>query len=165
MYFKMHGCSVGSRLKCKSFPTMRRIPNKNIVLGNNVMIGSRVALDVADKGMLVVGNNVNMTQDIIISCGSKIEIGEYSGIGEYSSIRDGEHGFAASRIIHQQEAKYRPITIGRDVQISRGCTVLGGASLLDGAVLGANCIAGSGFTAVENGIYFGIPPKLIAKRG
>lgn len=164
MYLRIHGCKVGRRLKCKQWPILRQIPQRNIALGNDMTVGYRVTIDVGVGGMLTIADHVNLTQDLVISCGSELTIGAYTGVGEYSSIRDGEHGIEASRNLHGQQMLYTPIIIGRDVQVGRGCTVLGGAVLGDGTILGANCIAGRNFRAAENGIYFGTPPKLIGKR-
>lgn len=164
LYLRLHGCHVGAGLKCKMFPDFRQVPNANIIIGKNVNIGYRVMFDVVAGAMLTIGDHVNLTQDLLISCGSEIIIGAYSGVAEYSSIRDGEHGIAASHRIYEQPLVFTPIQIGQDVQISRGCIVLGGAVLEDGAVLGANSVAGRNFHAIGYGIYFGVPPKLIGKR-
>ena len=164
LYLRLHGCEVGRGLKCKMFPTFRQIPDGNIILGKNVTLGYRVMLDIGRRAKLFIADHANLTQDLVISCGSEVTIGAYSGIGEFCSVRDGEHGIRAGRHIHDQPIEYTPIRIGSDVQVSRGCTVLGGAILEDGSVLGAESVAGRNFRAVANGIYFGAPPKLIGKR-
>ena len=128
------------------------------------MIGYRVTFDVCKGAMLTIDDHVNLTQDLVISCGSEITIGAYSGIGEYSSIRDGEHGYSAQYRIHQQPTTYSAIVIGSDVQISRGCMISGGSRIENGAIIGANSMVTGRVKTVEFGIYIGQPVKFIGKR-
>lgn len=164
LYLRVHGCSVGRSLKCKQWPVFRQIPRDNITLGDAVTIGYRVTLDVMPGASLEIASHVNLTQDVLVSCASSVSIGEYSGIGEFSSVRDSEHGYSRSGIIHAQQGRSEPIHIGSDVQVSRGCTVLLGARLEDGSILGVNSVITAKTKTVEYGIYMGVPAKFIGMR-
>ncbi|MBE0644920.1 MAG: acyltransferase [Bacteroidetes bacterium] len=164
LYLRVHGCKVGKSLKCKDWPIFRQVPWKNIVLGSNITVGYRVVLDVHLGAMLAIGDHVNLTQDLLIGCGSEVQIGAYSGIGEYSSIRDGEHGYSADELIHGQKTTYKSITIGTDVQISKGCLVLPGSQLPDGVLIGAHSSVTANSRLVAYGIFLGNPVKMIGKR-
>ena len=164
LYLRVHGCSVGRSLKCKDWPIFRRVPWCNVRFGNHVTVGYRVTFDVGRGGMLVIDNNVNLTQDIIISCICSVSIGPYSGIGEYTSIRDGEHGYKRTSRIHDQEVSMSPIIIGADVQVSRGCMILPGSNVSDGVIIGANTIVTRNLITRPYGIYMGVPAKCIGER-
>ena len=163
-YLRLHGCSVGPRLKCKQWPTFRQVPHGNIRLGPAVTIGYRVTIDVGAGAILDIGAHVNLTQDILISCGRRVRIGDYSGLGEFSSVRDGDHGYAADNKIHEQPATYSEIVIGSDVQISRGCLVTGGSHIEHGVIIGANSAISGSIKTVEYCMYIGQPVKFIGKR-
>ncbi|MCB2203162.1 acyltransferase [bacterium] len=163
-YLRLHGCRVGNKLKCKQWPTFRQVPNGNIRLGSSVTIGYRISLDVGREAILEIGNHVNLVQDLLISSGVQVVIGDYSGIGEYSSIRDGDHGYSSHSRIHDQVTTHDPIIIGSDVQISRGCLVTSGSRIDDGVIVGAGSVVTSRTKTIANGIYIGQPVKMIGKR-
>jgi acetyltransferase-like isoleucine patch superfamily enzyme len=56
-----------------------------------------------------------------------------------------------------------PIVIGNDVWIGRGCLIQPGTVIEDGVVVAANSVVRG--TLKSNGIYGGIPAKLIKYRG
>lgn len=163
-YLRLHGCRVGTKLKCKQWPTFRQVPRGNISFGQAVTIGYRVTLDVGSGAMLDVGDNVNLTQDLLISCAGRVSIGRYSGIGEFSSIRDSEHGYAKNEIIHAQTANVQSVHIGADVQISMGCTILPGSRIEDGVIVGTRTVVTNRLTTKEYGVYLGMPAKFIGMR-
>jgi acetyltransferase-like isoleucine patch superfamily enzyme len=91
-----------------------------------------------------------------------IKIGEGSLIGEYTSIRDANHNREPDQPIRDSGHSAKPITIGREVWLGRGVTVLGGVMIGDKATVGANAVVTrdipAGATAV--GIPAApIPPK------
>jgi acetyltransferase-like isoleucine patch superfamily enzyme len=133
-------------------------------LGTAVTVGYRVTIDVGTGAMLDIGHHVNLTQDLLISCGKSVQIGDHSGVGEFSSIRDGDHGYAVESRIHEQATLYNEIVIGSDVQISRGCFVTGGSRVEHGVIIGANSTITGRIKTVEYGIYMGQPVKLIGQR-
>ena len=57
------------------------------------IFGYGVSLDIRNGGQLIIGNNVNLTQDIVISALDKVEIGDDTLIAEFVSIRDADHQF------------------------------------------------------------------------
>lgn len=164
IYLLSCGCKVGKGLKCKNFPIMRTLPHKNIILGNNVNIGYRVTLDISHSGKLIIGNRVNLTQDIIISALEKVEIGDDALIAENVSIRDGDHKFEIDRKINQQDFSKKAIKIGSDVWIGAGSRILKGSKIEEGCVVAANSIILEKTNTEAFNIYVGSPAKQLKKR-
>ena len=158
------GCKVGKNLKCKQFPIFRSIPRKNISIGNNVTIGYRITFDVSNRGKLSIGNYTNLTQDIMISSNTSVEIGDNTLIAENVSIRDSDHGTKKNSIIQTQESVSLPIQIKDDVWLGAGVRVLKGSFISRGCVIAANSIVLSKSKTLDFQIYGGIPVKKIGER-
>ncbi len=164
LYLLSCGCKVGKGLKCKKIPIIRSVPYKNITIGDNVNIGYRITLDINKNGKLIIGNNVNLTQDIVISALTKVEIGNDVLIAEYVSIRDGDHKFDKEEKINRQQLSSKPIKIGADVWIGAGSRILKGAVLEKGSIIGSNSVVLEKTKTIEYGIYVGSPIKLKGER-
>lgn len=162
-YLLIHGCKVGKKLKCKQFPIFRTIPKRNsIEIGDFVSIGYRITLE--PIGKIILKDHVQLTQDILISASSKVELQEYVGIAEFVSIRDSDHGVRKGIIPHFQPSTSTPILLKKGVGIGRGSVVFRGAKIEEHAIIGAHCIVMRNFESIPNGIYFGNPIRLIGKR-
>lgn len=164
LYLTLLGCKVGKKLKCKQFPIFRTIPYKNINIGDNVNIGYRITLDIQKNGKLVLGDRVNLTQDIIISSIESVEISDDSLIAENVSIRDGDHQFKLGININTQSLTSSKISIGKDVWIAAGVRVLKGSTIPDGCIIAANSLVLGKSELVSNMIYGGIPVNKISYR-
>lgn len=164
MYLVMHGCRVGRKLKCRGWPYFRTIPYRSIFIGDFVTIGKNVTLETHKEGRIFLDDYVLLSESVLISSHTSVTFGKWSGAGEFSSIRDADHGSAAGIKIRNQKNNSEPIKIGDDVQISRGCTILRGSVLEDGAIIGANTTVWKGIKIEKNGIYYGNPARLITDR-
>jgi acetyltransferase-like isoleucine patch superfamily enzyme len=164
IYLAFHGCKTGRGLRCHSFPCFRISPNKNIIIGDRVSIGYNITLEVLENGVLKIGDNVKLTQDILISAGLSVVISSNTLVGERVSIRDGNHSFKSKEIILKQPNVYKPIIIGQDVWIGAGCFVLSGSIIPDGVVIGANSVINKKSILSKNCIYAGSPVKFIKER-
>lgn len=163
LYLKMLGAKVGRGLKCRSWPSLRVLPDRRLTIGDNVSLGRRINL-LAEGGELIIGNNVNLTQDITISAAGSVHIGDDVQVAEYVSIRDSDHGMGAGVSINRQPIVSSPVFIGRDVWIASGCRILRGAKIPDGCVIGANSVV-LGSTALEPGdIAVGAPARRVSNR-
>ncbi len=112
----------------------------NIAIGRRCRIGSDVELRTVDSGYISLGDDIRINRGCTITSYSKISIGNFSIIGEYSSIRDANHGMSKDEPMRYQPHSFSPIKIGNDVWIGRGCCILPGVSIGDGAVIGANSV-------------------------
>ena len=164
LYLQLHGCEVGSGLKCYSFPKIRAVPKANIKIGNKVTFGYGCTLEITNKGFLTIADNVNITQNVLISSATKISIGAYSLIGENVSIRDANHGISKDEEIQKQPVNSEEIIIGKDVWIGANSIVLKGSLLEDGIVIGANSLVNGKSKTARYKVYAGNPVQFIKDR-
>lgn len=135
-----------------------------IELGEGVTIADDVQFELGPGGELIIGRDAWLSRGITISAHRHVSIGHSSLVGEYSSIRDSNHGIAVDGgvPIRFQPLTCAPIQIGHDVWLGRGVAVLAGATVGDGAVVGANAVVTK---AVPNhAIAVGIPARVIKGR-
>ena len=155
---------MGSGLKCYSFPLIRAVPKANIQIGNRVTFGYNCTLEITKLGKLIIEDKVNITQNVLLSCTTKITIGEATLIGENVSIRDSNHGTEKKEAIQQQSVVSEEIKIGKDVWIGANSVVLMGSDLKDGVVIGANSLVLKSSNLSPYTIYAGSPVKKIKER-
>ncbi len=156
-YLYLHNCKVGKGLKCYSWPMFRSVPDGNISMGDSVTIGKNVSFDVHPDGRLTVGNNVNLTQDIIIASKLSVSIGDDVLVAERVSIRDADHGVRQGRAIFKQELIAKAVVIENDVWLGAGVCVLKGSYVSRGAVIGANSVVIAKSNILPYRIYVGSP--------
>jgi acetyltransferase-like isoleucine patch superfamily enzyme len=164
IYLNLHGCKVGSYLRCHTFPRFRISPKGNIIIGSRVTIGDNITFEILRSGLLKIGDSVKLTQDILISSGLSVEIGRNTLIGERVSIRDGNHSVGISEIILKQPNIYKPVKIGEDVWIAAGCFVLNGSVVPEGVVIGANSVVTEKSSLTKHSIYAGSPVRFLKER-
>lgn len=164
IYLLIHGCKVGSKLRCHTFPVFRTIPRKNIKIGINVTIGYNITFEVLQNGKLIIGDYVKLTQNILISSGCEISIGDYSLFGENVTIRDGDHNSCVDKPISLQTSTFLPVHIGKDVWIGAGCFILKGVKIPEGVIIGSNSVVLRHKQLEPNTIYAGSPVLKIGKR-
>ncbi len=163
-YLTLHGCAIGKHLKCKRFPRIRTVPRANIRIGDNVTIGFDITLDIHPSGVLVIGDRVNLTQQILLNSRSRITIGDDCLIAENVSIRDGDHTYAARRPIAGQPIDSAPIAIGNGAWIGAFTMVLKGADIPEGAIIGAQSLVIQSSRLAPYRVYAGAPVKYLKTR-
>ncbi|MGM8362808.1 acyltransferase [Flavobacterium sp. ARAG 55.4] len=145
------------------------LSREGLQLGSNVSLGKRTVIECTGslrhlgKG-LIVGDNVGLGRDCFYGCAGGIEIGEDTIIGNYVSFHSENHNTKDINIpIRLQGVNHKGIQVGKNCWIGAKVTVLDGAIIGDGCIFAAGAVVKSG-TYEENGIYGGIPAKLIKKR-
>lgn len=154
--------SVGRRFRAEG-PVYLTAISGEIQIGDNVRFGPYIRLGVTTGAILKVGSNVSINQGSVIVCYERIEIGDYTRVGEYVSIRDYDHGWKdIDKLIVEQGFVVAPCTIGEDVWIGRSSSILKGVAIMDKAVVGANSVVtknvGLGMVVV------GVPAIVQSKR-
>jgi acetyltransferase-like isoleucine patch superfamily enzyme len=123
--------------------------SKFISIGNNVFIRDGVRLEIVANNseripILLIGDNVNIEQNVHIVCHSRIEIGENVSITANCSIVDVEHPYndmtdnikIGSRILNEESF----VEIGSGSFIGIGCTILPNVRIGKQCVIGANSV-------------------------
>lgn len=164
LYLRVLGCKVGSDLKCLRLPVFRDIPKGNIEIGDHVVFGKGVTIEITRTGRLELGDQVVIGDGVRLSSNRLIRMGDWSGIAEHSSIRGTSHALAKNEPYMLQSDIGADIVIGKDVLIGAQVVVLSGVVLPEGVVIGAQSLVVSHDKVHPYGIFGGSPLKHIRDR-
>ena len=186
--FKMQGCfkiiavgrnvtilgkkkdlSVGKRVKIEDGVFLQSISQNGVHLGNNVTIchGAQIRPSGFYGGNLgwglQMGNFSSIGANSYIGCSGKIIIGNYVMIGPHCTMIAENHNFNRDDIpMIQQGVTNKGIEIKDNVWIGANVTILDGVTVASGCVLAAGSVVTK--STEPNGVYAGVPAKLIKKR-
>lgn len=131
----------------------------NIRCGENVLLYPDLHLETQDGASIKVGDGVVLSRGVHLVAMEGIEIGCGSMIGEYSSLRDANHRRQPGIPIREAGHRAASISLGREVWVGRGVTILGGVSIGDYATIGANAVVTRDVPA--RAVVGGVPAKLL----
>lgn len=134
----------------------------NISIGAGTRVGRRAFLETQGSGCIVIGRNVVINDGAVIVAYDRVEIGDFTMIGEYVTVRDANHGIDTGVPMRRQPHTSAPVRIGTDAWLGRGVCVLKGVSVGDGAVIGANSVVTKDIEAMA--IAVGAPARTIGRR-
>ncbi|OZF37323.1 acyltransferase [Rhodococcus sp. 14-2483-1-2] len=160
-------------------------------MGSNVVFGSRVAINALSINGVSIGNSCTLDDGatlrgsgVIRNLGIGIVIGDRSAVGAgniilgQGGVRIGKdcllgpnvtivsenHIFKERTVnIRQQGESRSPVSIGNDVWIGAGATILAGVTIGDGAVVAAGAVVRDEVRAYS--IVGGVPARQIGERG
>ncbi len=158
----------------------------NIEIGHGVVFDDYVLLDgkggilkIGDRclvargatlsckyGDIILGNDVNISNNVTIYSNHRVEIGDKTFIaGHCYIVAGGEHYFEDTTIpiLDQGIKEGRGVKIEGDCWIGAATTVLDGTHLAHGCVVGASALLKGAFEPYS--IIVGIPGRVIRKRG
>jgi acetyltransferase-like isoleucine patch superfamily enzyme len=142
---------------------------EGIKLGDNVSIGKNTTIECSGslqnlgKG-LIVGRGSGLGTHGFYGCAGGIEIGEDSIFGNFVSLHSENHNYEdISTPIKLQGVNRLGIKIGNNCWIGSKTTILDGVIIEDGCIIGAGSVV-TRSTCKTNGIYAGVPAKLIKSR-
>lgn len=134
-----------------------------ITVGRGVTLSDDVSLETAGDGRIILGAHTWLSRGVVLAARSLIELGDHTMIGEYSSLRDFDHGLALNGVpMARQLGASAPIRLCRDVWIGRGVAILKGITVGDGAVVGANAVVTHDVEAYS--ISAGVPARRLRNR-
>jgi acetyltransferase-like isoleucine patch superfamily enzyme len=155
-YFKNYTINLGTNVIINT-------PFFNSSVGKNVSIYSNSIFEFGSNSKFIVGKNSTLSYGVLVSCMEKIQIGDDTQIGEYTSIRDTTHDYSELGVAMKYNADIsKGIFIGNNVWIGRGCIILPGTIIEDGVVVGANSVVKG--VLKRNCIYVGVPIEFIKSR-
>ncbi|WP_346238514.1 acyltransferase [Niabella insulamsoli] len=136
---------------------------RRIFVGNNVRIFPHVRMEAVGKeGRIVIGNNVGIGQNVHITSGSELKIGDGTAILANVFITNIDHSYEEIGI---------PVLSQRNIikttEIGSNCFIGIGAAIQAGTILGMHCIVGA--NSVVRGVFddycviVGAPAKVVKK--
>jgi acetyltransferase-like isoleucine patch superfamily enzyme len=128
-----------------------------IRFGKNLRLYRELYLETQEKGQISIADEVVMSRGVHIVSFARIDIGQGSMIGEYTSVRDVNHRIAVEGLSRHAGYDSKPIVIGSNVWIGRGATILAGVTIGDNAVIGANAVVNKDVPA--NTLAVGMPAR------
>jgi acetyltransferase-like isoleucine patch superfamily enzyme len=133
-----------------------------IHIGENVLLYPDIHLETQGNARIELGDGLVISRGTHIVAVAGVTIGKGSMIGEYTSIRDANHSRHPDRPIRDSGHHAKPITIGQEVWLGRGVTVLGGVRIGDKATVGASAVV---TRDVPEGVtVVGVPAMPISQR-
>lgn len=130
-------------------------------IGSNVIYYPGVWI--APGRNLVLGNNVDLALDVLITTSGGVEVGDRTLIGYRTQIISANHKVPSQRgRIFGSGHEYGTVKIGSDCWIGANCIIMPGVSIGEGAVVAGGSVVTKNVDAFT--IVAGIPAKLIKKR-
>ncbi len=112
---------------------------------------------------LIVGDDVDIAKDVMITTAGGVEIGARTLIGYRTQILSANHNVPpAPERIFGAGHKFGKVTIGNDVWIGANCVITAGVNIGEGAIIAAGAIVTKDVPAF---VYVGgIPARVIKAR-
>ena len=108
-------------------------------IGEKFRTRHNVELNVREKAIIQIGNNVFLNSGCIITAREKVMIGDNTIFGPNVVVYDNDHMIRNGRII-DNEFETDPIVIGANVWIGAGAIILKGAVIEDNCVIAAGSV-------------------------
>ena len=132
--------------------------------GGKIKVGKRSFffsnVEIQSRGVLKIGNNVQINDYSRIVALDKITIGNNVLIARFVSILDHDHNYKLNiNKLNFEGYKTSPTVIGNNVWISDKVTILKGVTIVDNVIIGANSLVNK--DVQSNSIIGGVPAKLL----
>ncbi len=139
----------------------------DIIIGDDVWLDGKSTITFAssfsERPTLEIGDNTAIGHDTSFSIGKRITIGKNCNISGATAIFD-SNGHPSDPVARRQHAapdadQVRPVTIGDDVWIGKGCIIFPGVRIGDCAIISAGSVVRRHVPAY--GVVAGNPAQLI----
>jgi len=128
--------------------------------GRNVTIRDRATIYCPEN--VTIADNVGINSGVTILAQGGVTIGEYTMIAPGVTIVSVNHDYAKSGREAWDKQIKKPVTIGRDVWLATGATVLAGVTVGDGAVVAAGSVVTK--DVPPHTVVAGVPARVIKTR-
>lgn len=165
IYLRLFGVRIGA----KSFIVLPigliRNP-KGLSIGDHsrILYNSRIDLLTSWQGrkfspLVFIGNNVNIGQNLFLSCVNLIKIDDGVLVSDNVAFVDNDHVHIMGMSASKTALEYNEIIIEKNVTIYRNCTILSGTVLGENSVVAANSVVRGVFPS--NVLVGGVPAKIL----
>ncbi|MGL5050359.1 MAG: DapH/DapD/GlmU-related protein [Fusobacteriaceae bacterium] len=140
---------------------------KGIKFGKNLTTGRNCRIESVNgkKNSIVIGDNVQMNDNVHITGMSEVIIKDNVLIASRVYISDCTHGeykdgeaSLPDEIVAERKLKFNPVLIEENVWLGEGVCILPGVTIGKNSVIGANSVVTKNIP--ENSIAVGIPAKI-----
>ena len=166
---KKRDLRIGKNVKIETGTYIQTVSQNGITLSDNVTICQNSIIRPSgfyggNLGWgLVLGSHSSIGAGSYIGCSGKIIIGNNVMIGPHCTMIAENHNFLdVSRDMIEQGVNNKGIEIKDNVWIGACVTILDGVTIESGCILAAGAVVTK--STVPNGIYAGVPAKLIKSR-
>ncbi len=113
---------------------------------------------------ITLGENIRIQSGCVLwaSPNAKIIIGDRTGLGPGTMVFSSNHKFAPGRNYYEQEWTEQDVTVGHDVWVGAGSTIVAGVSIGDGCVVAAGSVVTRDLP--PDSVAAGIPARVIKDR-
>jgi len=116
---------------------------------------------------LIIGNNVNFSDQVHVACTNAVHIGDGVLCGSHVVISDHSHGIYSgdqqssplTSPNHRPLSSDKSVTVGSNVWIGDGAAILAGSSIGQGSIIGAHAVVNS--TLPDFCVAVGSPARVI----
>lgn len=156
----------------KKFPTVHFRNNVSIVQAKNFLPGQHLELAQnvvincggqewsKGKGYFKCGDFCYIGPNSVIFAAGEIEMGHHVLLSPSVNLISHQHSYAdGGKTYDMQESHFNKITIGNNVWIGAGATILPGVTIGNNAIVGANALVNKNVEA--NTIVAGVPARVI----
>lgn len=137
--------------------------SQNINIGNRVNLGVSTWLDAIGDGVIHIGDDVSLSQNVHIAAANRVFIDDGCLIGSNVLIADHNHSFGAGYfdvLPRDRPLEVRGETVlGKHIWLGDNVKILSGVALGSNVVVAANSVVNKSFPA--NVVIAGIPAKII----
>jgi acetyltransferase-like isoleucine patch superfamily enzyme len=123
-------------------------------------LGAGIIVRASNGGVVKIGKQVTLRRLLTIHGYERIDIGDFSRIGEMVTIRDHNHFSELAGAPGESKGfQSAPVIIGKNVWVGVKATIMPGVTIGDNAIIGANAVVTKDIPA--NAVAVGIPAKVI----
>lgn len=127
-------------------------------------LGAGIIVRASHGGVVKIGKEVTLRRFITLHAYERIEIGDFSRIGEMVTIRDHNHFSERGDAPGAQKGfQSAPVIIGKNVWVGVKATLMPGVTVGDNAIIGANAVVTKDVPA--GAVVGGVPAKVIKSSG